>query len=285
MTIRKLIPRNEWLYFKIYTGIKTADIVLEEAISPILCYLQENKLILKWFFIRYSDPKSHLRIRFLLANSEDNCNIMNYIHNVLYPYVESGEINNIQLDIYKRELERYDSNTIEEAESLFKLNSEFTLDYLHFDDEEKIIISIFYIDKILDKLSLTIDEKYKWIKHSNYSYKQEFNANKNLNSQLDRKYRAFISKYLEFSQSQFFSDERIAIIRHLEENDPLLNAIIQKNNTQLMKVSLHFFFQSIFHMYINRLFTSEQRLFEMVIYDYLHRYYKALSYHNLNNAK
>ena len=48
-----------------------------------------------------------LRIRFLLINSKEYNNILNYIHNVLDTYVESGEINNIQLDTYKRELERY----------------------------------------------------------------------------------------------------------------------------------------------------------------------------------
>ncbi|WP_409514659.1 lantibiotic dehydratase C-terminal domain-containing protein [Chryseobacterium sp.] len=38
------------------------------------------------------------------------------------------------------------------------------------------------------------------------------------------------------------------------------------------------FFQSIFHMHINRMFISDQRLFEMVIYDYLFRYYKTQAF-------
>ncbi|WP_394351105.1 lantibiotic dehydratase C-terminal domain-containing protein [Chryseobacterium fistulae] len=38
------------------------------------------------------------------------------------------------------------------------------------------------------------------------------------------------------------------------------------------------FLQSIFHMNINRLFVSNQRLFEMVIYDYFLWYYKMQLY-------
>nr|WP_307835684.1 thiopeptide-type bacteriocin biosynthesis protein [Elizabethkingia sp. ASV34] len=285
MIIRKFTPGSKWLYFKIYTGIKTADIILEEVISPALSYLKKNNIILKWFFIRYNDPKPHLRIRFLLTNSKEYNNILNYIHNVSDIYVESGEINNIQLDTYKREMERYGSKTIEDTESLFEMNSEFTLDYLHLDDEEKIIISVFYIDKMLDKLNLSIEKRLGWIKDSNYSYKQEFNADKKFNNQLDKKYRIFKPKYLEFTQSQEFSEERTAIIQHIEENNTVLQHVIQKNNTQLMKISLQYFFRSIIHMAINRMFISEQRLFEMVIYDYLHRYYKTLSYHHLNKTK
>jgi hypothetical protein len=32
-------------------------------------------------------------------------------------------------------------------------------------------------------------------------------------------------------------------------------------------------------MSINRMFISDQRLFETIIYDYLVRYYKALAFH------
>ncbi|WP_326982149.1 lantibiotic dehydratase C-terminal domain-containing protein [Chryseobacterium sp. MYb264] len=39
--------------------------------------------------------------------------------------------------------------------------------------------------------------------------------------------------------------------------------------------------QSLFHMHINRLFVSDQRLFEMIIYDYLHRYYKTIFFKNM----
>lgn len=47
--LRKFTPGSEWLYIKLYTGIKTADIVLEEAVIPLLNDLRNKGLIKKWF--------------------------------------------------------------------------------------------------------------------------------------------------------------------------------------------------------------------------------------------
>ena len=282
MIIRNLTPGSEWLYFKIYTGIKTTDIILEEVIPSVLSYFQENNLILKWFFIRYSVPKPHIRIRFLLINSKEYNNILNYIHNVLDTYVESGEINNIQLDTYKRELERYGYSTIEDAESLFNMNSELTLDYLHLNDDEKIIIILFYIDRLLSQIGLSVNEKLQWIKDYNTSFKEEFNADKNLNQQLDKKYRAFSPKFLDFSQSLESKEFRDLILENLHLSNDALENICNSYDKDTNPRALQLFFQSIFHMAINRMFISQQRLFEMIIYDYLHRYYKTLSYSKQN---
>jgi len=276
VTNRKFPPGSEWLYLKIYTGVKTADLILEEAIQPVVDDLQRNNDISKWFFIRYNDPKPHLRVRFMLSNTRVYSKTLDKINDVLSEYLESGEISNIVIDTYNRELERYGDHTSEEAESLFCTSSEFALQCLYYNDEEKIIVSLFYIDKILDKLNLSISEKLHWIKDFNDAFKHEFNADKKLNSQLDKKYREFRLKYVDFIQSEEFLEVRNTIISYLEESDAALGNMISYNENRLLNVSLQSFSQSIFHMHLNRLFVSNQRIFEMLIYDYLLRYYKMI---------
>lgn len=271
---RKFSPGSEWLYLKIYTGIKTSDIILEEVLKPLIEYFQENNIIKKWFFIRYSDPKNHLRIRFELKDQQDYTIVFEAISKTLKLYVDSGEISNIVLDIYNREVERYGKNTMKDAEILFHKNSKFTLNCLHFDDEEKLLVSLFYIDGILNKLNLTIQEKLNWIMKFNDTFKQEFNVDKNLNSQLDKKYRKFNPKFLDFLYSDEFSEERNLIISNIEESNSALQNVIQCKEIKSLEISFDSFFQSIFHMNINRIFVSNQRLFEMVIYDFLLRFYK-----------
>lgn len=282
MMKRKFPPGSEWLYLKIYTGVKTSDLILEEVIQPLVEYFQENNYISKWFFIRYNDPKLHIRLRLRLNNTEYYREIIDKINIGFQQYVYIGEISTIQIDTYNREIERYGENTIEDAEILFYQNSEFTLLCLPYDDEDKIIFSIFYINEILDKLSLEVWEKLSWIQNFNGSFKEEFNADKNLNSQLDKKYRKFKPQLIKFMQSDEFLDERSAIVSHVEECDSTLQNILQQHQNQLLEMSLQSFFQSIFHMNINRLFVSNQRLFEMVIYDYLLRYYKSAMFHELH---
>lgn len=277
MMKRKFIPGSEWLYFKIYTGIKTADIVLNESILPLTDWLLEKKYIKKWFFIRYNDPKPHVRIRFELITIDQYNIVLSQINHFLEKYITSGEISNLVFDTYNREIERYGEQTIEEAEFLFYKNSRLVLqEYLDFDDEEKIIISVFYIDQILNRLGLSIHEKLSWIEYSNIGFKKEFNADKKLNSQLDKKYREFKIKYLDFLQAEDYQYFKETIINEITDCHEILESIIEKTDKQ----SLQRFFESIFHMNINRIFISNQRVFEMIIYDYLFRYYKSVRFQN-----
>lgn len=133
---------------------------------------------------------------------------------------------------------------------------------------------------MLDKLNLSIQEKLNWIRDFNAAFKQEFNTDKKLNSKLDKKYREFKPKYLDFILSEEFSEERNVIIYNIEESNSVLQNIISYNESQSVGLSLQSLFSSIFHMNINRLFVSNQRVFEMVIYDYLVRYYKMVIFKN-----
>lgn len=272
--VRKLSPGSKWLYLKIYTGVKTSDVLLEEVIQPLIEFFIENKNISKWFFIRYNDPKPHLRVRFELSDNNYYSEILSKIQVTFEKYINSGEIANFIIDTYNREIERYGISTMDDAEYIFYKNSDFFVkECLHLDDEDKIILSLFYVDKILDILKLSINEKLLWIKNSNDAFKKEFNADKKLNSQLDKKYRLFKPKYVDFIESEEYLDFRENTEAHILELAPTLENIILKNP------SLQDFFQSIFHMTINRMFVSNQRLFEMIIYDYLFRYYKTISFH------
>lgn len=38
--------------------------------------VKERKLIKKWFFIRYSDPNPHIRLRFQLSDIQDDAKIL-----------------------------------------------------------------------------------------------------------------------------------------------------------------------------------------------------------------
>ena len=281
MVTRKFLPGSEWLYLKIYTGVKTSNIILQEAIIHLVNFLlKEEQLIIKWFFIRYNDPKHHLRIRFQLADTRNYKIVLEKVNHQLKDFIDSGEIANIIIDSYTREIERYGETTIEFAEELFYKSSDLVLNFLEYEDDEKIIVSIFYIDEILSKLKFSDNEKYEWINKFNNSYKKEFNADKNLNTQLDIKYRKFKPDYLNFVESDEYAEIRNIITSSIDES-----IISQCNQNRLIPISLSDFFQSIFHMHTNRTFISNQRLFEMVIYDYLHRLNKQLIYCKINRLE
>lgn len=261
MTLRKFSLGDEWLYLKIYVGVKTSDIILNEAIAPLIVYLKEENLIKKWFFIRYNDPKFHLRLRFQLTEVRNLGIVLENTNSALKEFIDSVEISNIVIDSYNRELERYGEETITIVETLFWKSSELIIKFLEYDDEEKIMISMFYIEQLLSGIKLSTKEKTEWISQSNTAFKKEFNADKTLNNQLKRKFSEFKPKYEAFIHLDEF-----------EEIRGLITSIVSESISIECKPEREaYFFQSIFHMHINRTFVSSQRVFEMIIYDYLSR--------------
>ncbi|MEZ7528485.1 thiopeptide-type bacteriocin biosynthesis protein [Cloacibacterium normanense] len=271
---RLFYPGSEWLYFKIYTGVKTSDIFLLEVIT-LVEQLQNENVIKKWFFIRYNDPKPHLRIRLNINGFSSYNNILEKINSLFGEYLNSGEISNIIIDTYKRELERYGENTIEYAEEIFFRSSELILKFLEYDDEEKIMVALFYIDCIFSELGLSNEEKINWIKNFDNAFKIEFNADKSLNNQLKKKYLNFQPKYFEFIKSIEFKDIRNLITNNISDIHNVIEKILELEKKECLNVGIKDFFQSIFHMHINRLFVSNQRLFEMIVYDYLLRFFQV----------
>lgn len=129
-----------------------------------------------------------------------------------------------------------------------------------------------YIEQMFSELKLPITEKHDWVSESNNSFKKEFNADKRLNNQLNKKFMEFDPKYHAFFESAEFEETRNLIIENISETKSALKKITEYNSNFLVSL-----FIDIFHMHINRTFISSQRLFEMIIYDYLLRHNKILS--------
>lgn len=49
MQNRTFIPGSEWVYFKLYTGTKTADMILINELHKYIRKMVEDDIIDKWF--------------------------------------------------------------------------------------------------------------------------------------------------------------------------------------------------------------------------------------------
>jgi thiopeptide-type bacteriocin biosynthesis protein len=56
---------------------------------------------------------------------------------------------------------------------------------------------------------------------------------------------------------------------------PIAREILTLNENKQLQMPLTDLMSSYSHMMVNRLFKSKQRTHEMVLYDFLHRYYKS----------
>lgn len=267
---------SDWIYFKIYSGYKTADIILLNFLKEKIEELLSQKIIKKWFFIRYNDTDSHLRIRFHLHNSDD----VSYVIKELYPvFNELLAINfvwKVQNDTYLREMERYGLETMEDSELLFYYDSKMIINYLHvknnFENESaQLLFSLLAIDSFLNSFSLSIEEKFILLNDLQLSFKKEFKATKVLKSELDKHYRSLESDIWD----SFNKNSNLhPLYEIISEKEIQIKPIAELLKVKL-QINMNSFLSSHIHMMINRQFTSRQRQYEVVIYDHLFRFYKT----------
>jgi thiopeptide-type bacteriocin biosynthesis protein len=269
---------SEWLYYKIYTGVKTSDIILIEKLLPVILQLKKQNVIQKWFFIRYKDTDEHVRVRFLIENPAHLAKAIRTIYPVLNTLLQDNLVWKIQTDTYQRELERYGESTIVDSEFLFWSDSEMILEYLSIktsfpNNQTPFLFSFYAIDSFLNSFGLSNLDKLTLMDELQLSFKIEFEADKAFKKQLDKHYRELLPVI-----NVFLSDPESAEV--LEIIDKKANQIKETVSTikENIEISLFSFLQSHIHMMINRQYTSKQRMYELIIYDHLYRYYKMLHY-------
>ncbi len=298
MIKRIYIPGDEWLYYKIYCGSKTADEILTDVILPATIHLNKNGIIDGWFFIRYSDPDLHLRVRFHFNDILAIVEIMNIINHYIKPFIEYDKVWKVMCDTYQREIERYHIKAIELGEQLFCADSQMIINFLDIidgDEGEKIrwMFSFISIDNLLTNFGFMQEKKLKLMEKIKNGFAQEFGMNKYLKLQLDKKFRQHRSDIEDImSIKKENAGELLPLLQLLEDraktNKQLADKLKQLSTIE-PTVSIDELLPSYIHMLMNRLFRSKQRIHEMVVYDFLWRYYKSeiakAKYFKQNNNK
>lgn len=271
---RKYYPGDEWLYIKIYCGLKTSETILLDYIYPYVRHLKKAGIISKWFFIRYSDPDFHLRVRLLLTDKNQIGTVINGLNQKCKRLIQNHYIHDISIATYVREIERYGGNLIEPTETLFYTNSGCVCSILktirQLDSNYRWMIAFKLIDDFFNTLGFDLDAKIKLFDILDQSYKVEFGFTMYNSKQLNVLYR----------------QRRKTICDILENKIDDVNflkacAIIIKNNRQEKEVLMRIDrkeinISSMLHMMMNRLLVSQNRMHELLIYNFLNRYYKSV---------
>ncbi|KIO76532.1 hypothetical protein TH53_14315 [Pedobacter lusitanus] len=96
------LPGEEWLYFEIYCHTAKSNSLLLHISRNLIT--PHSKKIKKWFFIRYNDPADHIRLRLQLKDIKDGHELTAGLSDLLAPYISSGIVADLQLKIYRQEL-------------------------------------------------------------------------------------------------------------------------------------------------------------------------------------
>ncbi|MDH3608315.1 MAG: thiopeptide-type bacteriocin biosynthesis protein [Gammaproteobacteria bacterium] len=275
MTQRKFFAGDEWLYFKIYCGVQTSNLLLTELITPLVQELKKKKLIHYWFFVRYKDPDPHIRFRLMLMK-RDNVGVVISIFNKYFrPSLDSSQVWRIQTDTYVRELERYGKSIIIHVEAIFCFDSELILDLLNSNINSRDLLQyvLLSVDSFLKTFNLNINERAEFyrsnflanrerleikfgkigVKANNFQDKPVIITNKN----------SLSIKDIQHSKIQNYIEKRNEKITSSVKNIILLG---QRSNSDFNLIEL---LQSILHMFFNKAFDNQQIIYEFLGYSKL----------------
>ena len=285
MTTRTFILGSNWLYFKIYTGYKTADFILTDIIYSIVENLKRQNLVSHWFFIRYSDPDFHIRVRFYIPDTQNISKILSDLNNSFNPLLEDNLIWNVQFDSYKRELERYGENTMELSEQIFYRDSEFVINLIKLSkvnnlDSKLWLYLLKSIDVFLSDFEYDIDSKLLFMKELQENYYREFSVNEHNDWQFGQNYRTFRKEIEQILDVNNNNNEDNPIFKLIslksEQTKESINDLLTQQKSNSLEVEIKDLLMSYIHMSVNRVFRSQQRKYELIIYDFLQRYYNSL---------
>lgn len=285
LPIRRFITGSEWLYIKIYCGTSSAERMLKTIIKPLTKELVADGIIDQWFFIRYSDPEHHIRVRFHHAG---NGTFWQTVLERLYTAVQQDTGHElaykIQTDTYEREVERYGTHTMEFSEAFFYYDSEAVTDCIDLLEGEegehyRWLLAARGVDMLLQDFGYTLPSKAAIMKRMQQSFFKEFGGEKALQTQLNDKYREHMKEVGSFLDPQKDAENEIeeAIALFTMRSMKLTAAIGKAGlaNTQDTARTLDELLPSYIHMFLNRILLSNQRKHELVIYHFLNRYYDS----------
>ncbi|MFD2785094.1 lantibiotic dehydratase [Hymenobacter rubripertinctus] len=276
---REYLPGSEWLYFNLYTGFKNADQLIQR-VGWQLEQLYAAGIIDKWFFIRYYDPKFHVRLRLHLVDARRYDEVFNVLHPLLERLKEQQIVWKVAVDTYQRELERYGFDKIEPVENIFFHDSRLCVRLLQrlsreTSEETRWLACLASIDGYFDLFGLDLAARKGFAETMQTRFTQEFNATGISARILDKKYRDQRATIVGFLAGTHHPALAADVARLVQERNDCLSADAAQLHT-VDGQSILSYLDSLVHMHVNRLFRTQQRVYELVLYGFLRKHYTSL---------
>jgi thiopeptide-type bacteriocin biosynthesis protein len=182
--------------------------------------------------------------------------------------MNSNQVWDVALATYKRELERYGTNTIEDAELFFYHDSLMMLKIIKNskDDETRFLTLFKWLENILLLFKFEDTGLLSFLERIQEQFKEEFSVDKRVRKELSNTYRKLAPA--------LFDKEDTNAPRIYNPTETVERFLMLKKE-QKLEVSLDNVVASFIHMSVNRCFRSKQRLYEMMLYDFLYRKNKS----------
>lgn len=295
LPVLRFPPGSEWLYVKLYCGTASADQVLRETVAPVVHRALAGGAASQWFFIRFSDPDWHLRLRFKGVPARLLNEVLPDIHRTCLPLIEQGVIRSLALDTYVPEQNRYGGSAgLSVCQSLFQIDSSTVLGLVEgFQGDQaaelRWLLALRGVDRLFSDLGFDLAGKLAVLDTVRERFWHEHNGHKYLRKAMGLKYRHYRT-LIATAGAEYAADlsdsEDGELAKELRSGCRLIDAgsdngreaarrLSELGNSNQLQLPLADIAASLAHMHCNRLLRSGARAQEMVIYDFLCREYRS----------
>jgi thiopeptide-type bacteriocin biosynthesis protein len=270
-SLRNAYPGNEWVYIKLFCESDAQNEVITQHIIPFIERLRPFHLFDRWFFIRYIERDTHIRLRLHAHNTQSATSLLLMTLQWANQLAHNEVIEHYDLDTYIREIERYGGpENIVALERFFTADSELTAALLQRLQTQTITldpleVAVLSLDFLFAAWGSTPEQKQCCISRFTdlARYKNDFRAKRRLLCEL-------LEPWERTSDLQI-SEQRQHILNCLRPQQAAIQAIAahirEQEAASTLWTSYDDLLASIAHMHINRL-IGVQRQREQRIYGF-----------------
>lgn len=288
---RNFFPGENWSYFKIYCSCTQGDKVLSILQNSLVKHFTKDGKELFFFFIRYADPHHHIRFRVRDVKLDIMLRSLNM---ALRSLTNSGLVTSVQIDTYKRELERYGNINMELSERIFCSDSEAIMKFIDLLPKADVETyrwkaAIISIDMMLNDFKIPVNQRIELFKGSYEIFEREFVDHQN--DGMKRRFKLTINSKLR-EQRDFL--DSVLRIKDYGKLEPYLlpfkerSISFSKISNEIKRnfdnpASFQDLLRSYMHMSLNRIFPSKARKHELIIYYFLYKSYTSINKRHARN--
>jgi thiopeptide-type bacteriocin biosynthesis protein len=288
--LNRFPPGREWLYLKLYGGWSTLDQLLTSHLRPLVKEMVAKSLISCWFFVRYADPRGHLRIRFHGDPARLHHEVLPLVAAVFNPLVDSRVIWKLQFETYIREVERYGGpEGMLLSEGIFRADSDAVLELLSALDSTDDLdtrwrLALLGVDSLLSDCGLGLDQRLAVITLLRNGCYPESQVAETGRSEIIKTARRILGERFRTERSWFdailaehgvgeslWRASKDILRRRTWAIQDAIRSLQRLHSAGQLLTPISVLAASYVHMHVNRIMRSAAREHEFVLYDFLFR--------------
>jgi thiopeptide-type bacteriocin biosynthesis protein len=254
------LPGGDWLYFELYSHPIKSNSLLISQVNVLLKRHREQ--LKKWFFIRYTDPTPHLRLRLHLKHKTFAFQLIESIKQMLEPEMKEGRLIDLKIKTYIRETQRYGIKRMDLVEQFFFTDSKATFYLLTKakSENELMASSLTTILHWCEAALPLLKDQIGFVQQMANNFAGEMLIGPDHYKKINAKFNEIKNQIVDLAIVL-----PMAISKRYQQLIQLLLATCAALEEKIKLLA------DLIHMHINRLFSVDQRMYETIMYHYLLR--------------